>query len=87
MQPFPMDGHYRTDVISDVGHSGLNPIVPQVLHTVCFVQLLGHWHCTTGPSGQRQPCGEGVISRVDHNIEVLLLLMIIAYIILYISPA
>jgi hypothetical protein len=23
IQPFPMDGHYRTDVISGVGHSGV----------------------------------------------------------------
>jgi hypothetical protein len=23
MQPFPMDGHYRTDVISGVGNSGI----------------------------------------------------------------
>jgi hypothetical protein len=53
MQSFPMDDHYRTDVISDVGHSGLNSIVSLVLRTVCFVQLLGHWHCTTSPSGQR----------------------------------
>jgi hypothetical protein len=27
MQSFPMDGHYRTDVISGVCHSGLNSIV------------------------------------------------------------
>jgi hypothetical protein len=87
MQPFPMDGHYRTDVISDVGHPGLNSVVSLVLCTVCFVQLLGHWHCTTGPSGQCQSCWEWVISRVDHIVELLLLLMIIAYIILYISPA
>jgi hypothetical protein len=86
MQPFLMDGYYRTDVISGVGHPGLNLVVLLVLRTVCFVQLLGHWHCTTGPSGQRQPCWKGVISRVDHIVELLLLLMIIAYIILYISP-
>jgi hypothetical protein len=55
MQSFPMDGHYRRDVISGVGHSGLNSVMSLVLRTVCFVQLLGHWHCTTGPSGQRQP--------------------------------
>jgi hypothetical protein len=41
MQPFPMDGHYRMDVINGVHHSGLNLIVPLVLRTVCFVQLLG----------------------------------------------
>jgi hypothetical protein len=27
MQPFPMDGHYRTDVINGVGHPGLNSVV------------------------------------------------------------
>jgi hypothetical protein len=84
MQPFPMDDHYRTDVISGVGHSGLNSVLLLVLHTVCFVHLLGHWHCTTGPSGQRQPCWEGVISRVDHIVELLLLLMIISIYYLYI---
>jgi hypothetical protein len=82
MQPFPMDGHYRTDVISGVGHPGLYSVVSLVLRTVCFVQLIGHWHCNTGPSGQHQPFWEGVISRVDHIVELLLLLMIIAYIIL-----
>jgi hypothetical protein len=28
MQPFPMNGHYRTDVISGVGHPRLNSTVP-----------------------------------------------------------
>jgi hypothetical protein len=55
-----------------------------VLRTVCFMQLLGYWHCITGLSGQRQPW---VISRVDYIVELLLLLMIITYIILYISSA
>jgi hypothetical protein len=89
MQSFPMDGHYRTDVISGVGHPGLNSVVSLVLRTVCFVQLLGNWHCTTGPLGQRQPCCEWVISLVDHNVELLLLLMIISiyYLYIYISPA
>jgi hypothetical protein len=27
MLPFPMDGHYRTDVISSVGHQRLDSIV------------------------------------------------------------
>ena len=86
MQPFPMDGHFRRDVISSVGHLRLDSVVPLVLHMVCFVQWLGHWHCTTDPSGQRQPCWEGVISRVDHNIEVWLLLYIICiYYIVYIT--
>jgi hypothetical protein len=79
-----MDGHYRTGVISGVGHLGLNSVVSLVLHTVYFVQLLGHWHCTTGPSGQCQPCLEGVISWVDHIVELLLLLMIINIYYLYI---
>jgi hypothetical protein len=85
MQPFPMDGHYRTNIISDVSHPGLNSVMSLMLRMVCFVQLLGHWHCTTGPLGLRQPYWEGIISRIDHIVELLLLLMIIAYIILYIS--
>jgi hypothetical protein len=56
MQPFPMDGHYRTDVISGMGHPGLNSVMSLVLRKACFVQLLGHWHCITGPSEQHQPC-------------------------------
>jgi hypothetical protein len=35
MQPFPMDGHYRTDVISGVGHLRSDSIVPLVLCTAC----------------------------------------------------
>jgi hypothetical protein len=50
-----MDSHYRTDVISGVGHLRLNSVMSLVLCTVCFVQWLGHWHYTIGPSGQRQP--------------------------------
>ena len=34
-QPFPMDGHYRMDVISGVGHPRSNSVVPLVLHMVC----------------------------------------------------
>jgi hypothetical protein len=36
MQPFPMDGHYRTDIISSVGHPRSDSVVPLVLHTVCY---------------------------------------------------
>jgi hypothetical protein len=35
MQPFPMDGHYRTDVINGVGHPRLNPVMSLLLRTVC----------------------------------------------------
>jgi hypothetical protein len=42
MQPFPMDGHYRTDVISGVGHPGLNSVVSLVLRTVCFVRYVSY---------------------------------------------
>ena len=38
----------RTSV--GVGHSGSDPIMPLMLRTVCFVQWLEHWHCTTDPS-------------------------------------
>jgi hypothetical protein len=31
VQPFPMDGHYRTDIISSVGHPRLDLVVPLVL--------------------------------------------------------
>ena len=35
IQPFPMDGHYRTYVISGMGHPRSNSIVPLVLCMVC----------------------------------------------------
>ena len=35
MQPFVMDGHYKTDVISDVGHPRLDSVVPLVLRMIC----------------------------------------------------
>jgi hypothetical protein len=59
MQPFPMDGHYRTDVISGVGHSGLNSIVPLVLRTVCFVQLLGTGIVLQVPRDSVNPAKKG----------------------------
>jgi hypothetical protein len=34
-QPFPMDDHYRTNVINGVGHPRLDSVVPLVLRTVC----------------------------------------------------
>ena len=34
VQSFPMDGHYRMDIISSVGHPRSNSIVPLVLCTV-----------------------------------------------------
>jgi hypothetical protein len=36
MQPFPMDGYYRTDVISGVGHPRSDLVVLLVLRTVCY---------------------------------------------------
>jgi hypothetical protein len=53
-QSFPMDGHYRTYIISGVGHSRLDLVVPLVLCVVAM-QWLGHRNCTIGPSRQRQP--------------------------------
>ena len=35
MQPFPMDGHHRMDIISSVGHPRSDSIVLLVLRTVC----------------------------------------------------
>jgi hypothetical protein len=54
-QPFSMDGHYRTNIISGLGHSRSNSVMPLVLCTV-LVQWLGHWHYAIGPLRQRQPC-------------------------------
>jgi hypothetical protein len=38
VQSFPMDGHYRTDLISDVGHLRSDSVVPLVL---CIVACNG----------------------------------------------
>jgi hypothetical protein len=35
MQPFSMDGHYRMDIISGVGHPRSDSVMPLVLCTVC----------------------------------------------------
>jgi hypothetical protein len=35
-QPFPMDGHYRMDIISGVGHPRLDSVVTLVL---CMVAM------------------------------------------------
>jgi hypothetical protein len=35
MQPFPIDGYYKTDIISVVGHLRSDSLVPLVLCTVC----------------------------------------------------
>jgi hypothetical protein len=37
MQSFPIDCHYTTDVISDVGHPRSDSVVPLVLCMVCYV--------------------------------------------------
>jgi hypothetical protein len=34
MQSFPLDGHYRTNIISDVGYPRLNSIMLLMLYTV-----------------------------------------------------
>ena len=36
MQPFPMNGHYTTNIICGVGHLRSDSVVPLVLHTVCY---------------------------------------------------
>jgi hypothetical protein len=37
MQSFPMDDHYRTDVISGVGHPRSDSIMLLVLCMVCYI--------------------------------------------------
>jgi hypothetical protein len=38
VQPFPMDGHYKMDIISGVGHPRLDSVMPLVL---CMVTCNG----------------------------------------------
>jgi hypothetical protein len=39
MQPFPMDVHYRTNVISSVGNPRSDSVMLLVLHTVCCAMV------------------------------------------------
>jgi hypothetical protein len=36
VQPFPIDGHYRMDIIKGVGHLRLDSVVPQVLYMIAY---------------------------------------------------
>jgi hypothetical protein len=58
MQPFPIDGHYRTHVISGVGYPRSDSVVQLVLSTVQCA-MAGHWHYTAGPLRQRYPIEKG----------------------------
>jgi hypothetical protein len=87
MQPFPMDDHYTTDVISGVGHPRSDSIVPLVLHTVrcAMAGALTLYYRSLGTASTML---RRIIFRVDHIVELLLLLMIISiYYIIYISSA
>jgi hypothetical protein len=46
-------GHYKTNIISDVGHPRSDLVVLLVLYMVVYP---GHQCCIIGPSGQHQPC-------------------------------
>ena len=39
MQPFPMDGHYKTNIISNVGHPRSDSVVPLVLRMIRCVMV------------------------------------------------
>jgi hypothetical protein len=39
MQLFPMDGHYRTNVISDMGHPRSDSVMPLVLRMICCAMV------------------------------------------------
>jgi hypothetical protein len=54
-QLFPIDGHYRTDVISSVGHPRSDSVVPLVLSTVCCAMTRTPALYYTGLLGQCQP--------------------------------
>jgi hypothetical protein len=49
-QPFPMDGHNKTDIFNSMGHPRSNSVVSLVLCTIA-VQWLGHQYCITSHSG------------------------------------
>ena len=85
MQPFSMDGHYRTNVINGVGHLWSDSDVLLVLRTVwCVIAgtlALYYKSLRTASTLLRM----GNISWVNHTIELWLLLYLsYAYIILYI---
>jgi hypothetical protein len=39
IQPFPMDGHYRTDIINSVGNPRSDSVMLLVLRTVCCAMV------------------------------------------------
>jgi hypothetical protein len=43
MQPFPIDGHYRMDIISSVSHPRSDSVVPLVLRTVFLFKFLCYY--------------------------------------------
>jgi hypothetical protein len=54
----------QMDVISGVDHWRLDPVGPLLMDSM--QQHSGHRCCTTGLLGQRQPCENELIYRVDH---------------------
>jgi hypothetical protein len=83
---FPMDGYYKTDVISGVGHPRSDSVVLLVLHSVqcAMARALALYYRFLGTTSTLV---KRVISQVDHIVKLLLLLMIInIYYIIYISP-
>jgi hypothetical protein len=71
MQSFPMDGHYRIDVISGVGQLEvrLGHAASITYGTMC--NGLGHRRCTIGPSVASTLLRTGNIS-VDHIVEIII---------------
>jgi hypothetical protein len=68
----------RTSLVG-VGHSRSNSIIPLMLRIVCYA-MVGSLELYYR-SLEHQPCCEGVISRVNHTVELLLLFTLYPYII------
>jgi hypothetical protein len=69
MQSFLMDGHYRIDVISGVGHLRSDSVVPLVLHAICC-EMTGIPVLYYRSLGTASTLLKGVISQVDYIVEL-----------------
>jgi hypothetical protein len=58
VQSFPMDGHYRTNIINSVGHLEVR-LDRAASFMYDSVQWLEHRHCTIGPSDSTNPAENG----------------------------
>ena len=67
---FPMNGHYRTNVISGMDYLRSDSIVPLVLRMVYFCAMAGALALYYRSLGTMLTLLRRGKSRVDHNVEL-----------------